>query len=847
MHARKNETSSDTETATSKHKRDPLSADVKRVSMDSPGPRPQERPIDRRSLAAHANLPTARDTFVHSQSSLAESTQKLASHAESPSYNDHSSAVAANEASGASDHLTYDSFSSGNGIRKGQFSAWTTPPPLPLSETRGTGHSSAHLVDHRNVSLHLPLPGEQFTPTHHQAGQHHQTSGSHVLSSASALAGRARTEDLKSWLHIAQQTNPISSILQLEGEIDPFRSFSADPRRAFPRLTSPSTGFGQFSRVEQTWFNRLTNQAAGGPVTEKRWYDIVRGMQGDLFNMAPPLCEISIAGQRARVSEACRLRMVRAVYPQIENPFDPATYVDSEALNQVALRFPTCQAFDCALDRYFDSWDREAPFLHRPVFSISTCPPIMLFCMSCIGFVLSGLEDDMYFVRSNFNAIRQCIVAELDKKLTSTTKESLPTCAAAFLFLKLAALISDRDHLSPCQLLYNSLLHLAQLHGIFSVYARQSTSEMYENFGDLKERWHAWGRVESFKRVVISLMRLDSAYCSFLRAPPAIRVAKIEVPLPCDDLLFAAPSAEQWWQLQQEQRLLIILPTIGSASGLEKLMDAGVQSYYSLHSVLNYLQLRTADAYQRLLDVQAGRDRAQFILVPVEYYSQEPMLCDIVRQVVAFKRAFPHVAPKQLAAWQQINCDVFWHYLCLTLTVNQDLIEIAASRDGIRSASEAIDSIASWARTQAARRALLHAAHVFKVLREHQQPELSSIYASFAVFTSALVITLYVFACPSDADELETASYELTSPIDWSQLGFVGIGEEASDAPGIAAERFIRFGGNWSFDEVYLHGFVGARHVLSLFADLLRTCGRYNFRQMSQILLMMKDLLHQTT
>ena len=657
------------------------------------------------------------------------------------------------------------------------------------------------------------------------------------------------SNDLQRWLRVTQQNTPVNAILQLAGNLDPARTGTGLAPRSgtatpYGTLSLPS-GFGHFPKVEQNWYNRIGHQT-GGHMKVKSWYDIARGMTGDLFNCSGQQTPLNRHMRHEDIDDICRLQLIRAVYPEVTNPFDPAATCSLQDYQAAVSRFPDSDMFTTAVHRYFDSFDREAPFLHHPVFSIKTCSSLMLFVMSCIGFVLCGTDDGLFFVHSNFDALRSRIVSELDRKLTSTTKDSLPTFATAFMFLKLAALISDRDHLSPCQLLYSSLLTLAQLHGVFSGCDDAGIDDLYQSFASLEERWHAWGRIESFKRVAISLMRLDSAYCTFLRAPPTIRVAKLRFHMPCDDALFGAPSADAWWQLQQQSLLPVTLPAMGTAASLDRLAEIGPLSYYALHSVLNYLQLRNADAYQRLMEDPANiRPDGDCVLVPLQLYRENLTLQDFVRQVVTFMHVWPRVAPHYLHDWQRSNLVVFWHYLCLCLTVPQDLVEVAAGRDGVPAASQAINSIAAWSQTSAARRALVHAAHVYKLLSQRQQHEMSSIYVSFATFISALVITLYVFARPSIATDSPGLPYELTQDVDWSSFGMAGLDDPMKPADHSQAEQFILEGGDWTFDGRSLHGLVGGRHVLARFADLLRTCGRYNFRQMSQILVMMNDMLQQ--
>lgn len=727
------------------------------------------------------------------------------------------------------------------------------------STWQGAGHKDATESNVRGSDMHVALhgagaqtqndyslkanDGSRFPDGAAQLDiHHHHHHQQHPYGTSGTTA-----EGLQSWLAVSQQSNPVNSILRLEGPRHmaerPFQLMASEPLEPIRHLTPfGNTALGRYSKVEQTWYSRLSSQGRWRGA-EKRWYDVLHGMKGDLFNCSSPVCPLPDAGRRAQVSEACRVRMINAIYPVVNNPYNPAAMAatDERLREEAFARFPSCAAFDEALDKYFESFLREAPFLHMPIFSISTCHPLLLFVMSCIGFGLNKTAEGCLFVQSNFNCVRDRIIGELERKLASSTKDAMSIFATSFLFLKLAALINDRDHLSPCQLLYISLVSLAQMHGMFSEYGKRTDSDMYNGLNSLEERWAAWGRVESLKRISIGLMRVDSAYGTFLKSAPAIRVAHIEVLLPCDDRLFEARTAQAWYELLEDVSLPITMPAIHYKNSLDRLVGTTYLNYYSLHSVLNYLQLRSLDAYQKLLDYQSAQESEQFILVPFQYYITEPSLHSMTLHVVAFIDSYETLVPHFAAEWQRINCLVFWHFLCLSLTMNQDLFEIAAGREGPRAAASAIDSIATWSRTPAARRALIHSASIYQLLSHHSLGEKSSLYAAFATFAAALVMTLYVFANPGIGGE--EAAYELTADVSWAGFGLAGLNESVVTTNGSAAENFILLGGASTFMGRTLQGFTGARYVLDLYADMLKGCGRYNYRQMSQILFMMSDLL----
>ena len=59
----------------------------------------------------------------------------------------------------------------------------------------------------------------------------------------------------------------------------------------------------------------------------------------------------------------------------------------------------------------------------------------------------------------------------------------------------------DKEHLQQSQMLYVSLMAVAQRHGLFSAGEGQPLDmALLESIPDLDMRWKAWSRVESTKR-----------------------------------------------------------------------------------------------------------------------------------------------------------------------------------------------------------------------------------------------------------------------------------------------------------------------------------------------------------
>lgn len=179
--------------------------------------------------------------------------------------------------------------------------------------------------------------------------------------------------------------------------------------------------------------------------------------------------------------------------------------------------------------------------------------------------------------------------------------------------------------------------------------------------------------------------------------------------------------------------------------------------------------------------------------------------------------------------------------------MNSDLLEITAGRAGGSAASYGATFTKEWVQTPAARRALLHSAQVYQLLANKQQTDMRSIYACFAVFQAALIMTLYVFASPG-ADNTQEAptqpgAFEVTTLLDWAGMGAVGL-DPNTPLQESAAARWIAHGGPWQFGGRHIDGFAGAIYLLDVYSDLLQTCGKWNYASMSRVSFRIVSLGH---
>lgn len=403
---------------------------------------------------------------------------------------------------------------------------------------------------------------------------------------------------------------------------------------------------------------------------------------------------------------------------------------------------------------------------------------------------------------------------------------------------------------------------ITQRHGLFAASEGQILDmSMFEGVPDIGLRWNAWSKVESGKRSVISfpsasihhsltpvtrvivgLLLLDSWYSTLLSTSPIIVPESIQIIMPCDEALFKAHSSMRWTQLIRSGKRILMPTALAPSENINIPALEGPVDEFSIQAVLAMIQLRQSEAYHRLLS-----NRASYPFAPCHTYAMDgrarclPSLQSQISNV--YGEAMDRLNPNAL---------VMWHHMCMMLTADIQIFDFAAGRAGPAPARKALDDIAEWSQTPAARRACLHAAHIYKAMTNRKASDDPTFHSVFSLFSAALILGLYTFMAPAAASGLSSVgSVELMDDIDWQQVGTEGFtsfmeprGSQAFSPTNNPAVNFIRNGAT-----IYLRGapvqggYQSARRILLDYANLLKDSGKWSVKKFSYVLHIMSDVL----
>ncbi|EXJ85918.1 hypothetical protein A1O1_06287 [Capronia coronata CBS 617.96] len=607
----------------------------------------------------------------------------------------------------------------------------------------------------------------------------------------------------------------------------------------------------RFSRIQRCWGRHPARNHRIMPIL---WKEAASSVMDNLFSETPFAADDFRTASNWGLDTDCRARLrdtfhtpipVTFQSPKLQGLVDPALSHGNE-------EFPPAEILDIALGLFFRRFHPTVPFIHVATFSVRNTPTPMLFAICLIGLSILGTTGATRFVSRMFPSFLQRVCNDLSACAGGSAPpvQQLVVFGTALLTLNLSIVTGDKDSFNKCQMLYVSLTSMAQQNGLFTADDGQSLDAVLSEMAESDDRWKAWSRIESAKRLILGLLLADSWYANLLSKAPIIRSEMVCVFAPCDEALFQAKSATQWQSLLRSGESQSA-PTFR----LEDLLQRDVESigrlgYLGRSSLLALLQIQILEAYQRLMPTDQLTVGA---FIPWHVYVGDTRAKTVISAVLAANRT---AGP--LSKVDDTNCVVLWHSLCIMLLADPRLFELAAGRHGALPATAALENVAQWSQTQAARRACVHAAQNFKLMSERRVSDNVTIHSVNALFASALVLGLYLFmVTPGSISSQGAAHVELVeAEPDWMELHDLGFGAESleqqsehsltansGDQPSSSCiYQFVKHGGSISLNGVvHQGGYESARRVLLDFANLMDGISGRRLGTLTQVLHIMSD------
>ena len=620
----------------------------------------------------------------------------------------------------------------------------------------------------------------------------------------------------------------------------------------------------QVRKLRQMW--RGQQAAPGVRIIRTLWQSVVQHPADNIFSMpASHVDQMEVistisSASRANIDKDCRERLMvfcRELDEKIESqdvaditghstPLHHNTRPESESLfpGLTVDGFPAAEVLDASLDFYFQC--PHLPFLHKATFDPKTTPESLLLPIYLVGLSSLYPERSKTFVLHNQRKLMRFCRSDLTKKALGRCQpwELLVAIASALLVIYLGlAFLEDLDE-RQAHMLAVQMLHIAEKHGLFIASDGDDiASHLQTNPANSHDSWKAWSRAESIKRMICCLLWVDMGYTRLMGSAGVADIDKVELHLPCDGSLFEASTSHRFFQTAQRGAQLLA-PRIQIHNF--HINPPAALNHMAMETLLVGLYLQTAAIRHRSPIANFKTLEAR------ESFTRSSKAKEVVKTVSLLPSRYGHLFCER----HRVTA-LTWNNLCIVLTTDLDLLEVASGRDGVDSALNAIPVVAKWAQTPSARRAALHAAQIIDILSLHRLSEYNIARPDLLLFNSALVLSMYLFVSHDEEVDYDSRVFELLQDVDWTAVGVEGmrgtsqtlqssssIDPQRSDDQDYTAHEFIRYGVPAAFaGEVLSGNGIASRKILLNCVRLLDDLGKWRESKYSQLLRAMSDFI----
>ncbi|EWZ33025.1 hypothetical protein FOZG_14523 [Fusarium oxysporum Fo47] len=600
----------------------------------------------------------------------------------------------------------------------------------------------------------------------------------------------------------------------------------------------------QMQKVQRIWSRQRPKVLT--PINSRLWDAVIKHNADNIFTTPQQSVNLEDYQSLGRnMDQACRNRLIRYCNDLDGSCGSSATTTDKTAMFSVDL-------LDSSLDFYFQFFHPVLPFIHKSTFKARDAPSSLLLAMCLVGVSYLDRAHTKGFLTRYLGKLLPACLHDLTSQtlLKSAPSDILTTLATALIIAYLALGFRDEIDIHQSYTVCTQMLRTADGQGLFMAgYDDDPILKVRQGAQSPDNLWKAWARVESVKRLICCLLYLDMAYARLMSTSGVIAIDKVELYLPCDDALFEDATTATAFLRSVQQGVRITMPRMNSRSF--HVLSPSKLNQNSTQILLRSLYLRLIAAKARLSEKHGRNEHSQSISL-AESFSTDEDYKTIIADVVLLPKAHASF----LGERHQNNA-LGWHYLCILLTTDVDLLETACGRDGLEAAEDSLVHVFRWSQSSSARRALLHAAQVFSILDSCLVRESYLTRPDLVLFVSALVISQYFLVTSYTGNGSGGPVFELLRDVDWTTVGDEGFGratgylslgrlgrETVTSNPAIG---FINKGGSVSFaGEVQGLGGVAAKKIARKFAHLMDGFGKWDGCSYSQLLRVMCGFTHES-
>jgi len=196
------------------------------------------------------------------------------------------------------------------------------------------------------------------------------------------------------------------------------------------------------------------------------------------------------------------------------------------------------------LHLFFTKFLEQMPIVHAPTFNVTNKPAILISAMQACGALYVKSPTASNFITQTLANTRDEIMAAFARK--PTVLEDQIHLILAVCLLQTIGLFHERaEQRSQSNIYHAMLVMMIRQSGLLHNNANWSRP-ILNNPSLVQQTWRDWVCYETTKRALTMTFLHDCCHTIYYTLPPTFFRQEFNLRLPCDDVLWTAPTSHEW-------------------------------------------------------------------------------------------------------------------------------------------------------------------------------------------------------------------------------------------------------------------------------------------------------------
>ncbi|KAL2408443.1 hypothetical protein ABEF93_003413 [Exophiala dermatitidis] len=384
---------------------------------------------------------------------------------------------------------------------------------------------------------------------------------------------------------------------------------------------------------------------------------------------------------------------------EVDDTYRQTLHQSLQIRSQHDQTLPSADFLNLCVRSYFARFHPVFPVVHAPTFRPSKANSMVLLSICSVGSLFTGSVHAIRQGVQIFERLHKAVLANWERLISRGTEERISLIQTAIIGQTFGLLSGEPEHLAIVDTFNGTLISWARRLGAFKIKRLRGLDLNNLSPAELDHQWREWAKNEELIRIALSVHIHDAELSSILHHEPFLRHNSRQLPVAASNQTFMAARPEDW-------RLSYLSdPTNFDSDELTPAsVDANVDfdilampgnSYFTAYTVLEGICVNIVESRINVRATPAKMDEISGLLT-------------------TFYGRFLHGT----APWEPDHMDmsILWHLAHMSMFADFDLLEKAIGRDGPTLSAEDQMAVSNWARSDQAKRCVVHGTMVQKKL-----------------------------------------------------------------------------------------------------------------------------------